>query len=76
MQYRVDEIRACGLECKWSRNSKGAPIIVAKTDTKDRRGNFVWAAIDADVWERAKTLGVKRAFDEATAFVEFFSVPA
>lgn len=76
MQYRVDEIRACGLECKWGRNSKGAPIIVAKTDTKDRSGNHVWAAIDAGVWERAKAVGVKRAFDEATAFVEFFSVPA
>lgn len=70
MQYNVKFIRTQGLTCRWARTRLGAPIIAAMCD----RG--VWYVIDAPMWKRAEVVGIKQAFEEYTAFGEFFSVPA
>lgn len=67
MQYKVAYIRANGVECKWSHNRRGAPIIVGKAPA-------CWVPIDHDMWQRAKIVGIKQAFDEHTALIEEVSV--
>ena len=67
MQYKVAYIRANGIECKWSYNSGGAPIIVGKSPT-------CWVPIDNYMWQRAKAVGFKQAFEEYRALIEEVSV--
>ena len=74
--YTVKAIRAQGIECRWTRTRNGAPIIAALTDTRDRKGERMWMVIDSTVWERAHAVGLKQAIDEASAFLNFFSITA
>lgn len=69
MQYNVATIRAAGLEAKWSKTRKGAPIIVAKSDKTAR---FYY--VDKHMWERAKEVGIKEAFEEHTLLGDIFYV--
>lgn len=69
--YTVGEIRAAGLQARWTRTSAGAPIIVAKHDL-----HGCWYVVDRVMWDRAKAVGIKQAFDESTLLGNFFSVKA
>ena len=70
MKYTVKYFRSQGLTVRWAKTRSGAPIIVAKTDCGS------WVYIDNKMWERAKVVGIKQAFEENTAFIQFFSVAA
>lgn len=77
MKYTVGYIRSCGIECRWTKTRSGQPIIVGKTDSTDRQGKPVWAVIDDEMWRYAQRIGdLKQAFDNSTALVNVFSVPA
>lgn len=68
--YNVATIRAAGLEAKWSKNSKGAPIIVA------RNKPGTWYFVDRKMWEAAQKEGIAEAFGRFTLLGDFFSIPA
>ena len=69
MRYVVKTFRDAGLEAKWSRNSAGAPIIVAR-----KPGNRFYYA-DRKMWDTVQKLGdVYEAFDRHTAFGDYFSI--
>ena len=76
MKYTVGYIRSQGIECRWTKNRNGAPIIVGTTDRVDRKGNPIWSVICGDMWKRAEAVGLKQAFHEYTALIDLLSVPA
>jgi hypothetical protein len=70
MEYKVKPIREAGIECKWSRNSANAPIILGRgTDGR-------WYYIDRAMWKRAQSVGIAQAFEEHTTLGKWFSIPA
>lgn len=70
MRYNVNTIRAAGLECKWTKTRDGAPIIAA------RATDGAWYVIDARTWRDAEKVGIREAFENATALGSFFSISA
>lgn len=72
MRYTVGEIRALGIQAKWSRNRNGAPIIVARYKTE------AWCAIDAKLWAKmaAPDADPLEVFECHTALIDVFSIPA
>lgn len=74
VNYRVADIRALGLECKWSK-VRGGPIIVARNPAAElAHQREKWWMIDQNMWERARKVGLVQAFDEHTALGNYFSV--
>ena len=71
MKYTVGYIREQGFEAHWTRNRHRAPIIVARWPGGP--SDTFWAVTGA-MWERAKEVGLKQAFDEHTVLGKFFSV--
>lgn len=67
-EYTVEWIRSQGVECKMSRKRKGK-ILGYVHHTGD------WALITDRAMKRAEEVGMKQAFEEATVFIGFFSVP-
>ena len=71
-EYKVGLFKRAGLEAKWSRTSKGAPIIVARI-----YGSRTWCAVDNRMWDAIKRSGkVMDTFKNYTVLVDFFSIPA
>lgn len=68
MKYNVGTIRESGLEAKWSRNSSGGPIIVA------RKPGGRWYYVDKFMWKRAEVVGIYEAFNEHTCLGDIFSI--
>jgi hypothetical protein len=68
MNYRVQTFRDAGLEAKWSRNSAGAPIIIARKPG----GRFYYA--DRKMWDSAQKVGIAEAFDQHTILGHYFSI--
>lgn len=68
MKYTVQTIRDAGLDCKWSRNSRGAPIIVARKDAGR------WYYVDRRMWADMERDGIAEAFGNHTALGEYFSI--
>ncbi len=71
MKYRVGDIRAAGLKCRWTRTKTGAPIIAGQREDTGK-----WYVINSSMWDRSKVVGLKQAFEEHTCLAEFFSIPA
>lgn len=71
-KYNVATIRAAGLEAKWSRNQKGAPIIVARIPS----GKPTWFFFSSAIWKDAQREGIFAAFARHTLLGEIFSLPA
>lgn len=69
MKYTVGEIRAAGLEARWTRTRNGAPIIVAR-----KPGSTRWYCVDKHMWKRAANVGIAEAFDEHTVLGDIFSI--
>ena len=72
MKYKVGYIRGQGVECRWTKNSQGGPIIVGR---KEKIGAGKWYYIDDSMWKRAKVVGISQAFDEHCALGDIFSIP-
>jgi len=69
LAYNVKTIRAAGIECKWGRISRGRPAIFGKAH------NGQWVVIDGSMWNEAERTGdLKLAFENATAFIDLFSI--
>lgn len=60
LKYRVGTLKAAGLDAKWSKNSGGAPIMLARK--RGSTGPFYY--VDKHLWGRAKVVGLTQAFDE------------
>jgi hypothetical protein len=76
LQYRVSTFRLAGIEAKWGRTRKHAPIILVRNpnaSTKHQRET--WWAVHRDMFERMQEVGVLQAFDEHTALGDLFSMP-
>lgn len=75
--YTVGALRAAGLEAKWGRTRNGGPILLARragrtyTDGKP----MPWCCVTAATYNRAQKIGWSEAFDNATALIEYFSIP-
>lgn len=69
MKYSVQTIRAAGLQARWTRTRRGAPIISANAG----KG---WYVVSNDMWTAMKSEGVKPAFERFTLLGDIFSVPA
>jgi hypothetical protein len=70
LEYKTLTFRLAGLDAKWSKTSKGAPIIVAKV-----LGGR-WYAITAGMWKEIQRSGkVRDTFEDYTALGSFFSIP-
>jgi len=77
MTYTVKTLRAAGLEARWSRNSAGAPIIVARDPKAEHRHQReTWWMVDAGMWKEMEKEGIKKTFDQFTLLGDVFSVPA
>jgi len=71
-EYKVDTFRICGLDARWSRTSKGAPIIAAKL-----HGSRTWCVVDNRMWNEIQRSGkVLETFKDFTTLVDFFSIRA
>jgi hypothetical protein len=76
MKYSVKEIRAQGLEAKWSKTRRGAPIIVARDpNAKLEHQRVQWWVVNDRMWKRAGEVGMMQAFSEHTVLGDFFGVP-
>jgi hypothetical protein len=75
VKYRVADIRAFGLECKWSKTRDGIPIIVARNPAAESaHQREKWWVVNQVMWNRARKVGLVQAFNECTALGNFFSV--
>lgn len=75
MNYRVSDIRATGLEAKWSRGRSNGPIIVIRNPNADKEHQRKkWWYVDRDMWARAEEVGLLQAFEEHTCLGDFFSI--
>lgn len=76
MEYTVATLREAGLEAKWHRTRKGAPIIVARGPraytSHQREG---WWAVDKSMWKRMGEVGIMQGFEESTLLGDIFSIP-
>ncbi len=75
MKYSVKTLREAGLEAKWGKNSKGAPIIFARNPmaTLAHQRNSWWA-VNASMWKDMSSSGIIKAFDKYTILGEIFSI--
>lgn len=60
LKYNVGGLRSAGFEAKWVKNSAGTPIIAARK--RGSTGHFFY--VGRPMWERAKLVGIAKAFDE------------
>lgn len=76
LTYTVETLREAGLEAKWSKTSRGRPILVARWPAaKSRHQRESWWAVDAQMFESMKRSGVIDGFDGATMLGDLFSFP-
>ena len=76
MKYSVKDLREGGLEARWTKNSRGAPIIVARcpmANSKHQREK--WWMVDNGMFEAMKQKGIIEAFSCHTLLGDIFSVP-
>lgn len=75
LNYSVKTLREAGLEAKWSRNRRGAPIIVArnpKATNKHQRETYWY--VSKDMWAAMERDGILNGFDQFTLLGDIFSV--
>lgn len=76
-KYSVTTLRAAGLEARWTRNSRGAPIIVARDpQAKLDHQRKTWWAVGKSMWDEMTKVGVREGFDNCTLLGDIFSIPA
>lgn len=75
MRYNVATLRDAGLEARWARTNKGAPILVARDPQgKSPHQRTQWWMVDDVMWKAMQRDGVREGFDSATLCGGFFSV--
>lgn len=72
MKYQVGYVREQGIEAKWTKNSRNAPIILGR---KSNIGGGKWYYINGAMWKRAEKVGLSQAFDEHCCLGDIFSIP-
>jgi hypothetical protein len=70
MKYSVKTFRAAGLDAKWTRTRRGAPIIVVKKPHQK-----TWVGVDQSMFDDMKKEGIADAFERHTLLVGIFSIP-
>lgn len=76
-KYSVKTLRDAGLEARWTHNSKGAPIIVARDPKAELvHQRHTWWFVDAKMWADMLKSGVHEAFVQHTLLGDIFSIPA
>ena len=75
VNYRVKDIRALGLQCKWSKSRNGRPVIVVRNPAAElAHQREKWWVLDRHMWTRAQEVGLLQAFDEHTVLGDYFGI--
>ena len=73
--YRVETLRAAGLEAKWGQTPRGAPILFARwPDAKLAHQREHWWMVDNAMWIRMVADGIVDGFDACTMLGDVFSI--
>lgn len=76
MKYSVTTLRTAGLEARWTKNQRGAPIILARDpNAPSEHQRTTWWFVDGSMWDRMAKVGISKAFREHTLLGDIFSVP-
>ncbi len=74
-KYSVKTFRAAGLEARWTKNRKGAPIIVARDpQAKLAHQRNTWWVVDAAMWHNMQADGIRSVFLAHTLIGDVFSI--
>lgn len=75
MKYSVKTLRDAGLEAKWGKTSRGAPIMFARNPKSQLlHQRTKWWMVDNVVWKAMEKDGVQEGFDCSTLLGDIFSV--
>lgn len=75
-RYTVGTFRAAGLQAKWTKNHRGAPIIIVRNpNAESRHQRECWWMCDRSMWETMQRVGILEGFDSHTLLGDVFSVP-
>ena len=75
LPYRVKPLREAGLEAKWTRTHKGAPIIVVRNpNSTEKHQRERWYRVDQKMFDDMQKVGILEAFDRATLLADIFSI--
>ncbi len=74
LQYRVDPLRAAGLDAKWSKTKAGAPVIVVRRPTGHPLVAPQWYYCDESMFKDMQLDGILEAFDSHTILGDIFSI--
>lgn len=75
MKYNVKTFRDAGLEAKWGRTHRNAPIILARyPDAKLPHQRETWWVVDRNMWHSMIEQGIREAFDSYTMLGDVFYV--
>ena len=75
MRYNVKTLRDAGLEARWTRTRRGAPILIARDPQgESRHQREQWWPVDRHVWAKMQREGIREGFDGATMLGDLFSI--
>ena len=75
LKYSVKTLRKAGLEAKWTKTARGAPIMIARNPSSQLlHQRSKWWFVNNSVWKRMQEVGVKDGFDGATLLGDIFSI--
>lgn len=67
IRYRVGDLRAAGLEARWSKLRHGSPVIIARDPAaKYPHQRERWWVVERDMFAAMQRDGVREAFDNFT----------
>ena len=75
MEYKVSTLRDAGLDAKWSKTKRGAPILVARNPAANsEHQKHRWWFVDASMWDQMLANGIIDGFNGATVLGGCFSI--
>lgn len=75
MPFKVQELRAAGLQAKWTKTKTGAPIIIVRdprSPLRHQREN--WWFLNSMMGREMREAGITEGFTRATLLGDVFSV--
>jgi len=75
LKYTVGTLRIAGLDARWGKTRRGAPILCARNpNSKAAHQRNKWWAVDKVMWGLMQKHGVVDGFDGATILGEYFFI--
>lgn len=74
--YKVATFRNAGLQARWIKNRKGAPMIAVRDPNSSfEHLKYKWWAVDKYMFETMSKSGVREGFVEHALVADIFSIP-